>query len=136
MDTSKSRPNVVLRTIITILIVVIVGYVLYFFINQMGGFLPGLNASRASVSYLVEGTVENAVITYTKADGKVTEPHSVSVPWRSSNINVPSRTLVILTAAATEDGTIKCTIFVGNTIIDSNMQDPFEDKALCGGYVK
>lgn len=136
METSNHNTNVVRRIIITVLVVIVVGILLSFGMAWVSNILPGVALNRTSVSYLVEGTAENAVITYTKSDGKVTEPESVSIPWRSPMYNVPSRTLVILTAAATESGTIKCTILAGDRVVDSNIQNPFSDKALCGGYIK
>jgi len=136
LETPKRSTNVARRIIITIVVIIAVGILLSVGMAWVSSILPGVALNRTTVSYVVEGTTENAVITYTKSDGKVTEPESVSIPWRSPIYSVPSRTLVILTAAATESGTIKCTILAGDRVIDSNIQNPFSDKALCGGYIK
>lgn len=136
METSNRSTNVTRRIVITISAIIVIVVVLYFTLTWLSNFLPEMVLPKSSISYLVEGTAENAVITYTKSDGKVSEPQSIDIPWHSRTYTIPSRTLVILTAAATESGTIKCTILMGNTVIDSNTQDPFEDKALCGGYIK
>jgi len=136
MATSSNRPSTLRSIIITIIVIIVLVITLMVtipFINNQISALPG---SSTLVFYEVEGSADKAVITYTRPDGRVSEPRDVDLPWRSPAYSVPSGTMVILTAAAIESGTVKCTIKSGAKVVDTNTNNPFIDKAMCGGYVK
>ncbi len=131
-----TNPPRTLRSVLVVVIIVLVLIVVgIWLVNILANQLSG-SISSSSVQYDVEGTAEQAVITYTKADGTITQPLTVRLPWRLQVYNMPSGKLVILTAVAVEKGNIKCTIRNSGLILDSNTNNPFVDKALCGGYIR
>jgi len=122
--------------IITIIVLVAVIAIGYFTMPLLMAQLNVSSQSSSGVVYKVEGTAEQAVLTYTKPDGSIIQPKGVDLPWTSFSINIPSGTIVVLTAAGVGEGTVKCTITVGGRVLDSNIANPFNDKAICGAVIR
>jgi hypothetical protein len=87
----------------------------------------------ASVVFKVTGRGGQAYITYTRADGSVTESTKVNLPWQSPAMIFPSSSLLVLTAAGIpETGGVVCSILVNGIEVERRTGEPSEDKATCG----
>ncbi len=128
----NSQRNIIV-TVVILVALGILGYLVFPLIMQQ---FQAADLSSSGIVYKVDGTAEQAVVTYTEIDGRISAPKGVDLPWTSPIYNIKSKTIVVLTAAAVGQGTVRCTIMIGGRVMDTNMADPFIDKAICGGFTK
>jgi len=121
---------------IVIVVSVALGIIGYFGFPLIVQLFQSTGSSSSGIVYKVDGTAEQAVVTYTEPDGRISAPKGVDLPWISPTYIMRSSTIVVLTAAAVGEGTVRCTIMIGGRVLDTNMADPFIDKAICGGVTK
>jgi len=107
--------------------IILIGLYLIFglFINALGigpGIVPFQNSPAKSnqgydVEYIVDGTVEKAVITYTNEKGWTTEKLEVDVPWRwTSASKFPKDTSIYISAQGKGIGSIRVQVNVDGAL--------------------
>ena len=132
--TSSKKPNELLIQVIVVIVLLIISAVV---LIQLGIFDRSSDEKRTlTLTYKLEGSAAQAVITYTEKDGTTSPKLDVHLPWRLTLSNFPAGQTAILTAGnLSQLGSITCKIIVdGDEWQEESAKYP-DDKVVCGGIV-
>ncbi len=121
------------KTLLTILILMVLGVAASVFVIQSGIFKAPSPANTVRMQVTCDGGY--AIITYTAGDKKTDETLTVTTPWKKS-FDVEDGESVFLTAGnPTQAGTITCSIDLNEKQWKTDQVDFPKQAVACGGIV-